>query len=102
MANYVYDYTQLPLSPKRLAKAAESSGWTWNASYASGKDEAGKNVDSIVVRCATRDVRVVARWEMGDNGKLALAIAWHYMAGRWPVQVNLAQALTVIGETVVP
>lgn len=102
MANYVYDFNQLPTSPKRLAKAAATNRWTWNASYASGQDETGKNVDSIVVRCSTHDVRVVARWEMGSNGRLALAIAWHYVAGQWPRQVNLAQAIAAVGEIVSP
>lgn len=59
-------------------------------------------VDSIVVRCSAPNVRVVARWEMGQSGKLALAIAWHYVAGQWPAQVNLAQAIAIIGEIIVP
>lgn len=94
-----YSMDKLPSSPKRLAKAAAAAGWTWNSSFASGQDEYQIHmVDSIVVRCAISGVRVVARWESVDGGKLALAVTWHYVQGEWPRKVNFNEAISIVAS----
>lgn len=92
-----FDLNSLPLSPKRLAKAAATAGWKWNSSFASGRDE-NHMVDSIVVRCASGDQKIVARWESVDGGKLALAVAWHYVGKGWPVRLNFNEAVALVAS----
>lgn len=96
MPEHITDLAYLPLSPKRLAKAANTSGWNWQGSFASGKDETGHAVDSILISCVKHNVRIVARWESVNNGKLALAVAWHYLPGQWPRRVGLNEAVALV------
>jgi hypothetical protein len=93
----ITELAKLPTGPKRLAKAAETSGWTWDATAASAILD-DQLIDSIVVRCMRKDFRVSARWEDIDGGGLKLATVQKLQSGKFPVVINLTQGITVITE----
>lgn len=104
MPTYVTEYSALPLSPKRLAKAADEAGWKWRASYASVTvDEdsdfwpAGTTVDSIMVSCKVADGRgFEGLWESINGEKLELHCVREFTPGQWSKQIGLNEAIARI------
>lgn len=74
--------SELPAGPKRLAKAFENAGWTWNAEEATGTYMA-QHVYSVVVRGKNEQTgrMIAARWEALDRGKLQVARCYMVLQG---------------------
>lgn len=104
MPTFVTDYNKLPLSPKRLAKAADEAGWTWRAGYASVTiDEAsdfwpaGTTIDSIMVSCKKGPGDgFEGVWESVSGEKLELRCVREFTPGQWSKQTGLNEAIAKI------